>query len=271
MAIRHLLPKRPPWLIGTSVAAIVALAAYGIVAWRRAWAPGHPAGMAMGIAAAVIVALDALYPLRRRLSRWPLANSQQWLQLHIYGGTLALLLAVLHVGFRWPDGLLGWAMAVTGFWSVASGIAGIYLQKRVPAMLATDLTVEVTYDRVPQLAERLQAEADLLIEGSPDMVQRVYRTDIRPSLGPLQPSWAYLVEVAGPSQRLAPLRGLQAFVSTADQSRLEDLAAIVSERYQLDVQYSLQRVLRQWVLLHVPAVYLFVGLLILHIVLVVTF
>jgi hypothetical protein len=271
MAIRHLLPKRPAWLIGTAVAAIAAVAAYVIVAWRGTWAPGHAMGMALGIAAAVIVALDALYPLRRRLARWPLTNSQQWLQLHVYGGTLAFLLALLHVGFRWPTGPLGWSMAVTGLWSVASGIAGVYLQKRVPVVLATDLTVEATYERIPQLAERLQAEADRLIDGSQDMVQRVYQTDIRPSLGSLQPSWAYLVEVTGPSQRLAALRGLQAFVGAVDQARLEDLAAIVSEKYQLDVQYSLQRVLRQWLVLHVPAVYLFLGLLVLHVVLVLSF
>jgi hypothetical protein len=80
------------------------------------------------------------------------------------------------------------------------------------------------------------------------------------------------VEVGSDARRrLAPIRSLQAFVSEAEQTRLEDLAAIVSEKYQLDVHYSLQRVLRKWLVLHVPVTYLFLGVLVLHIVLVLSF
>jgi hypothetical protein len=163
-------------------------------------------------------------------------------------------------------------MLATGAWCLMSGLAGVILQKHLPAVLATELSVEATYERLPQLAARLREEADRLMAGAPDMVDAMYRREIRPALASLRPSWSHLVEVGGDArQRLAPLRGLQAFVSDAERSRLEDLAAIVSEKHQLDVHHSLQRVLRRWLVLHVPIAYLFLGLLVLHVVLVLSF
>jgi hypothetical protein len=270
MALRHYLPRRPAWLAVTSLLALAALAAFAGVRWRGEWAPGRPAGLVAGTGAALLVALDALYPLRRRL-RIPVRASAQWLQIHVYGGGLALVLAALHTGLRLPAGPLGWTMLATGTGSVATGVLGIVLQKHVPAVLTNELTVEMSYERIPQRAERLQQEADQLIDGSPDLVQRVYRRDIRPVLASLQPSYAYLLDVGSTAQRLAPLRGLQPFVPEAERARLEDLAAIVDEKHQLDVSYSLQRVLRQWVVLHVPIACAFLALLVLHVVLVLSF
>src|SRR5258708_26268516 len=125
MAFRHFLPKHPGWLLGTVARALVAVMGVAIVAWRGTWAPGTTAGMAMGIAAAAIVFVEALYPVRRRLVLWPLTTSERWLQFHVYGGCLAGVLVLLHVGFRWPAGRLGWTMAAAGAWTLASGILGV--------------------------------------------------------------------------------------------------------------------------------------------------
>lgn len=269
--LRHFLPKRPAWLLASGVAALVALAAYASLRSRGDWTPGRGGGLVMGSAAAFLVAADALYPLRRRLRVRPMMTAARWLRLHVHGGSLAVVFAVLHVGFRLPAGTLGWTMLVTGACSALTGVLGIVLQKRIPAQLAGELSVEMPYERIPHRAAKLLEEADRLIDGSPDMVQRVYRRDVRPAFDALRPSYGYLVDAGGTARRLAPLRGLQPFVSDAERARLEDLAAIVDERHQLEVSYSLQRVLRQWVVVHVPVTILFLALLALHVVLVLSF
>lgn len=272
MAARHLIPRRPAWLLATVLAGLAALVVYGVLSWRSAWAPGRPGGLVFGTAAAFIVFVEALYPLRRRLRVPPLGTSERWLQFHIHAGVLLPLLAALHVGFQLPAGRLGLLMILTGAWSVVSGMLGVALQKHLPAVLAGELSVEAAYERIPQLTGRLQQEADALMHGAPAMLDHVYQREIRPSLSTLQPSWYYLLDTATAARRrLAPLAGVQAFVDDDERGRLEDLAAIVTEKHQLDVQYSLQRVLRHWLVLHVPVAYLFAGLLVLHIVLVLSF
>jgi hypothetical protein len=272
MALRHLVPKRSRSLLATALIAAAVVTGYELVRLRGPWLPGRPAGLLLGTVAAMIVLVDGLYPLRRRLGRWPFASAERWLQFHIYAGTLAALFAALHVGVRWPHGRLGWLLVVTGGWSVASGLFGVLLQKLLPATLGTELSVEATYEHLPQLATRLQAEADRLMTGAADMFERVYRADIQPTLVGIQPSWSYLLDVGTAKQaRLEPLHGLEAFVTESERARLDELVSIVSEKLQLDIQYSLQRALRHWLTLHVPVAYLFMGLLVLHVWLVLTF
>lgn len=267
MALRHLVPKHPRILLASVGAALLVLAASAGLRWREPWSPGRPAGLVFGSVAAAIVLVDGLYPLRRRIGgRRPMAAAA-WLQFHVYGGSLAGLLALLHFGPTWPSGRMGWLLLLTGGWTVASGILGVVLQKLLPATLATELTVEATYERLPALAARLQGEADRIMGGATEMLDRVYQAEVRPALAALHPSWTYLVEIQTTKlKRLAPLHDLEAFVSEADRPRLADLTSIVNEKLQLDVQFTLQRVLRHWQVLHVPAASLFMAVLLLHIV-----
>jgi len=173
---------------------------------------------------------------------------------------------LMHVGFRLPNGLFGWWLFVLSLWVIASGIVGVYLQKQIPAVLANNLAVEAIYERIPELTQRLQAEADKLLTGAPDLLQRFYSTNTRASLAAVAPAWSYLVDFrAERERRMAPFKEVTTYLSDADRVKLGDLQAIVSEKFELDVQYSLQRILKAWVPLHaVPAVVL-LGLLVVHV------
>src|SRR5262245_21712444 len=105
--MRALLPKKPAWLIGTAAIGAVAVFLYAILAYLGPWRAGRGPSLVFGITAAVIVLLQAMYPLRRRLLAFPLGNAQRWLQFHIYGGVLALLFVLIHEGFRLPGGAMG--------------------------------------------------------------------------------------------------------------------------------------------------------------------
>lgn len=259
-------PKRPAWPGATAFMALIACLWVAAVGRRSGIAPGHGTGLAVGVVAASLVFLHLLYPLRRRLVRWPMTSAQRWLQFHVNGGALAVVLALLHVGARWPAGGLGWAMAATGILSALGGLVGVVLQKRIPAALAA-LSVEVRYEALPERTDELRASADRLMAGAPEALDRVYQSTIRPSLSGLQLSWSYLTDIDGARRlRLAPLHEIESFVGESDRSRVADLAAIVSEKLDLDVHGSLQRVLRQWLVLHVPASCVFAALVALHIV-----
>jgi hypothetical protein len=267
MRLSFLAPKRPAWLRGSVAIAAASVAIYAVWNWRDPWAPGRAGGLIFGTAATVIFVLDALYPVRRRMMAWPLATAQQWLQFHLYGGVLACLFVGVHVGFRVPAGAMGWWLIGLTIWATVSGLVGVGLQKYVPTVLANELRVEAIYERIPSLAGRLQKEADTLVAGSPDLMQRFYADGIRADLDRLTPSWAYLAGFrAELARRVAPFESLAAFLSEPDRVRLAQLQAIVTEKLELDVQYSLQRLLKQWIAFHVVPCIVLLALLTVHIV-----
>ena len=272
MAPSPFAPKRPAWMRATIALAVLSIVVYAVWRAERPWAPGGLGGLIFGTAAAAIFLLDALYPLRRRLMAWPLATAQNWLQFHLYGGVLACLFVVLHTGFRLPGGAMGWwLLGLTG-WATLSGLAGVWLQKYVPSKLASDLSVEAIYERIPEIAGRLQHEADQLVAGAPEVLQRFYATTIRDDLDRLRPSWGHLGGVrAELARRVAPFHGLAAFLSPEDRVRLEGLQSIVTEKLELEVQYSLQRLLKQWVVFHVIPCMALLALVIVHIAAVLAF
>ena len=73
------------------------------------------------------------------------------------------------------------------------------------------------------------------------------------------------------ARRVAPFQGLEAFLSAEDRVRLDGLQSIVTEKLELEVQYSLQRLLKQWVVFHVIPCMALLALLVVHIAAVLAF
>jgi hypothetical protein len=265
-------PKRRNWFRAFLMAAVASMGVFLAAAWWRPWTPGRFGGLTFGTLAALLFVVDALYPFRRRWNAWPFGTVQRWLQFHVYGGALACVSVLIHVGFHLPNGLFGWWLLLLTLWVTVSGLAGVYLQKRIPMVLANNLEVEAIYDRIPELIARLQTEADTLLTGAPDLLQRFYSTNTRPMLASLAPAWSYLVDFrAERERRLAPFKDVVTYLGEADRLRLADLQGIVTEKFELDVQYSLQRILRAWVPLHAVPAMILMGLLVVHIVAVLLF
>lgn len=259
-------PKRIRWFYGAAGAAAGTTLLYLVLASMSPWRPGRFWGLAFGAAAATLFVNAALYPARRRLGAKPWRTAQDWLQLHIYGGFLGTWCVFIHVGFRLPAGQLGWWLWGLSLWTTLTGLLGVAIQKWLPPMMTRSLRVEAIYERIPDLVARRLARADELIRGAPEMLARVYSNDLRPLLATSAPRWAYVTDpVREYDRRLAPLSGLRRYVAGADRERLTDLEAIVREKLELDAHLSAQRALRTWLLLHIPAAYLLLGLLAVHI------
>ena len=157
MAWMFFRPKRVVWFRSFLVAAVISIAAYAGASWWWRWAPGRWGGLTFGTLAALLFLIDSLYPLRRRLMGWPFGTAQRWLQFHLYGGELACLFVLLHIGFRWPGGQFGWWLLLLSLWTAATGLLGVHLQKYIPMVLASNLSSEAIFERIPELSARLQA------------------------------------------------------------------------------------------------------------------
>lgn len=265
MVWESLQPKKPDWFRAAAIAAALGVAAYVAASWWSGWAPGRTGGLIAGSLAAGMFVIDGFYPLRRRLLAWPFGTAQRWLQFHVYGGVVACLLVFIHMGFRWPAGQFGWWLLLLTVWTTISGLIGVWLQKWIPRLIVGNLSVEALYERIPELIRRLQSEADRVVAGSSEILERTYQSDIRPQLAGVNASWSYLFDIRGSrEQRLRPLQHVAQFLDESERERLSDLRAIFTEKTELDAQFSLQRMLRQWTLLHVPPSMLLLGLLAVH-------
>jgi hypothetical protein len=259
-------PKRPDWFRWSAAIAATCLLVYGVTVLWSPWAPGKLGGLISGTLAAGVFGIAGLYPLRRRLMGWPFRTAQRWLQFHIYGGTIASLLVLVHMGFRWPAGKFGWALFLLTVWTTVSGCIGVWLQKWIPMAIVNNLSVEVIAERIPELIGRLQAQADKVVQDASEMLERVYRSEVRPLLAGVNPSWSYLFDIRGSrEQRMLPLQHVAQFLSEEERVRLADLQAIFAEKTELDAHATLQRTLRLWLVFHTPPSMLLLGLLAIHI------
>ena len=256
-------PKRPAWFKGTIVTAVAVLVTYAVWSWMTPWRAGRAGGLTFGTIAALLFLNDALYPARRRLLAWPLGTAQRWLQLHIYGGLIALLCVFVHTGFTLPAGAMGWWLLGLSAWTTLTGLLGTALQKWIPTVVSGSLRVEALAARMPELTRALQARADTVMRGASDRLWATYQADVRPALERPEPAWAYVANVqAGRNRYAASLASLE---RAGDAGRAGELRALVTEKAELDVHLSLQRALRAWLILHVPPAIVLLGLLAVHI------
>lgn len=240
---------------------LVYLATRGIAPWS----PKRGAGLAFGVLASLIFVFEMAYPFRRARAR-PLGTAQRWLQAHVYLGVLAMLAVLVHSGFRLPGGVMGWSLLLLSLWTTASGLVGVWLQKWLPVVMAEGLRVEALYERIPSLIDHLVQEADALVADASDVLERFYTTEVRSRLATVEPSWSYLLDVrAGRERALEPFRRMSTFVDADEKEIVNDLMTIRMEKMDLDVHYSLQGILRRWLVLHVPPAALLMALLVLHI------
>ncbi len=262
------LPRRwgvPALFLFATAAAGAALAANAYFAEIRA---GNRWSLAYGIAAATLMALAAAYGARRRMmrlaSRFRAGGAAGWLGLHVWGGALFLLLLLMHSGFRLPSGTItGWLWALS-WWTVLSGIGGRLLQRWIPRVLASGLTTEVLYERIPELVGEVRDRAAELATGSHEAIATLYR-DLEPELAAPRRRWLFFVDVtAGRERRGRQFRHLRRLLGGEERQRLDRLEELYRSKLEIDAHYTLQTALRLWLYLHLPGSLLLLGLLAAH-------
>ncbi|MDH3253321.1 MAG: hypothetical protein OEM41_11050 [Ignavibacteria bacterium] len=234
----------------TIVLAVVAYAVNGIVSEIQS---GNAWGLTYGVIAAVLMVGAALYGARRRLMRYHLGRSSVWVQYHVYGGTLFMLMVFMHSGFHLPTGTLAWFLWTLSIWITISGLLGVLLQKTIPKVLSSGLSIEVVYERIPELVDQIRERATSLMESCTDPVRNFYEKNIHRRLLAPRIRPIYYIDITGGIQsRMRQFDYLRQFLSHDEQQSLDRLRALYRTKLELDAHYTLQRVLRVWLYLHVP-------------------
>ena len=112
----------------------------------------------------LIVALIFLNA-KKKLSFLPIGDTRWWLQFHIYAGTFAVLLFLLHIRFHVPNGVLDNLLALVLSVVLLSGFVGLLLTRRLPTRLATRGN-GVLFNRIPASIREISQEVEDLVLAS---------------------------------------------------------------------------------------------------------
>lgn len=233
--------------------------------------PSNIWGLSYGTAAAILMVGAALLALRRRITRFALArglgNARVWLQFHLYGGALFLLLTFMHSGFHQPRGILTWWLWFLSIYVTASGIVGVLLQKWIPKILTSGLAIEVVYERIPELVREIREKANALVQTCAPQsgVKDFYKNNVALALAAPQPRLIYCLDITGGIQsRLRRFEYVRRLLASDEKEKLNKLEAFYKTKLEIDAHYTLQRILRWWLYTHVPVSLVLLILLALH-------
>jgi len=254
------------WLsIGCS-ALVVAIYGIGKLFWEVS--SGSNLSLAFGwAAAALLLAVSALGVRKRALrlaSRLRAGRSSLWLSVHLYGGSIFLLLVFLHSDLGLPHGWATTWLWGLSIWTVAGGLIGRGLQWWLPRLITSGLSNEVLYERIPDLVADLAKRASVLSAASGPEIRDLYVRTIAAQLEAPRRSWRYFFDITGGiRERLRPVRYMREKISKEEAGRLDELESLYRANLEIDAHFTLQQALRSWPWLHLPTsllLWVFLGL-----------
>jgi hypothetical protein len=211
----------------------------------------------------------ALYNIRKRLAFLPLGTSAAWLQWHLYVGLGTVGVFALHVGPRWPSGVLDTALAVIYLLTVLSGIIGLYFTRTIPAQLAR-VGEEVIFERIPAFRRHVGQQAGGVVLGAVAASGTTTLADFY-----VERLYAFFERGRGFSYLLWPtttrrkslmheMQDLRRYLSDQEQGACEKLFGLVRRKDDLDFQEARQRLLKTWLFVHIGLTYALVVMALLH-------
>lgn len=227
-----------------------------VFAWlaRNGLEPGSSVGMGFGVAAAVMLLVVMLYSVRRSVpSVRSLGPARPYLEIHLYGGLLFLLLVLMHTGFGLPSGGLNITLWLVAIWVVASGLLGLALQAWVPRLLEAETSMEAHAERIPELVAEVRGRADQAARDGGRRVEAFYHRELAPEMAAPPPGPGVLL-ARGRSlrRRDREFTHLERMVDAEAAPALEELRRLYRTKLDLDLHHTLQRTLRVWLYLHLP-------------------
>lgn len=198
-----------------------------------------------------------LFNIRKRLSMVPSGKARYWFVLHIVVGVLAVPMYWLHTATLWPTGLYEQLIALSFYVVALTGIWGFVLLKTYPKRL-TETGVEIIYERVPAEIVAIREEAQRIVmacseASGQETLALQYRDRLawffaRPRFG-----WSHFMGARRASawwrSRLLTVRK---YLADSEISYLDELEALGQYKNKVDLNYTIQRVFKAWLLIHVP-------------------
>jgi hypothetical protein len=245
---------------------------------------GSWVGLGYGIAGTLAMVVAGLLAARKKVRTWRLGSARAWMQMHIWLALLAVPLILFHAGFR-LGGLLTTTLMILFAVVTLSGIFGLVLQQYLPATMTQRVPLETVIGQLDHVREGLATDAYEIVasvagplaEAGEEQAQLAAEQSAlqarpgnwkaiarKPAAAEPAPEAAVLKEVYLREIRPYLRRDARARTPPPDirtlavrtpeewRPRLERLAAICEESYQLAVQRRLHDVLHGWLFVHAP-------------------
>lgn len=210
---------------------------------------------------------------RKKLPFLPLARVRSWVKLHVYLGWFVVAIFVLHLDFQIPNGGIEVAMAVLFVIVAVSGAVGIFISRTLPPRL-TRRGEEVIFERIPIFRTQLREAADDLAiysveQTSSTSIADFYAKELKDWFSSPRDYVEHLLELNGRFFGLMQkFDSLERYLNDTEKEVLGELRALAKKKSDLDYHHALQKTLKGWLFIHIPATYALLVLAGIHVILV---
>ena len=226
-------------------------------------------GELLGTAAAVTLVVVMAYSARRSLPAVrSLGLTRRYLDIHLWGGVLFFVLLLLHTGFRLPRAGLTIALWTVSMWVVATGLMGWFLQRSLPRILEPSTSFEAHLRRIPEFVAELRQRAEALAQRAAPPVKAYYEQRLAPEMAAprfLTPATFSKGRSLGGGGDRGEVDILRRTLPPDGLAALESITGLYATKHELDVHFTVQRILRGWLYLHLPVAIALLVLVALHI------
>lgn len=214
--------------------------------------------------------LQLVLHVRKQFPGLSFGRAASWLQMHIYGGYLMVIVFAFHTGVSLPDGLFEWIMWTLFVIVSVSGVAGTYLTWSIPSRLE-HFQQRVSFEMMPSARFDLAQRLDRLAIQSVHMqgarsISELYTTSLRDFFSEPRNILGHLRNSRRPLNRLfGKINNVERYVDQSGRETLYAMKDLVYKKDQLDYQYAHQWVLQTWLFVHIPATHCLIISSIVHV------
>ena len=204
-----------------------------------------------------VIAFLALFGARKRLSFLPLGSASRWFKIHITGGYMAVFMFWLHTGEVWPSSFYGQLLTLLFYAISISGVIGLLMETVFPSQL-THTKMEVIYERIPKELAEIRNEVEALVEecakeNASSVLAQHYLETLR---WYFQRPRFFMSNVCGSEKPQHWVHQqciiLERFLNEKERKYLNKVYLLAEKKRKIDFHYSLQKMLKTWLLIHIP-------------------
>lgn len=201
-----------------------------------------------------------MYNLRNRLPFVSLGAFIDWFQFHVSAGLLTLLLFVLHIGLRVPNGLFEVMLTLLYAACAVSGMVGFILLHVLSRRLAMGGET-VSFERIPIMRKRLREKIEDVVERTVSedhstVFADFHEMQLASFLDGPRNYWSHLFGATSSGRALlTDLGALDRGLGEKERERAEELRVLIRVKDDLDYQQTLQGMLKYWLFIHLPVAY----------------
>lgn len=227
-----------------------------VPAWQSERTLGMPS-LITGYSLFACIVFLSLFKVRKHLSMLPLIPAKFWFSMHSMIGVLALCLYLLHVDHWWPNSGYVQFLAALMLAVTFTGFIGYALEKTFPARL-TQKGSEVIFENIPDACYQIRTEAkSVLFSGikdtGSDSLSRYYMEAMDWYFQRPRFLWSHLSGGRkGDYWIKQQFLIINRHLSDSEKIYSQQLEKLAYKKHDIDFQYSVQGLLKLWLLLHVP-------------------